>query len=100
METTVSLDYRRKGFVVYQPVVKPISMTFQRYLRSDCETLEKLCRTVEMILSGVEAILWEELIRLKIATKARNLIYTSHGIQSLTLIDDYLLWFLSDFSNL
>ena len=69
----MSLDYRRKGFVVYQPVVKPISMTFQRYLRSDCETLTNLCRTLEMILSGAETISWEELIGLKIATKARSL---------------------------
>ena len=29
----VSLDYRRKGFVVYRPATKNISMTFQRYLR-------------------------------------------------------------------
>lgn len=29
----VSLDYRRKGFVVYRPATKDISMTFERYLR-------------------------------------------------------------------
>ncbi len=29
----VSLDYQRKGFVVYRPATKNISMTFQKYLK-------------------------------------------------------------------
>lgn len=39
----VSLDYRRKGFVVYRPATKNISMTFQRYLRFYVRHTISLC---------------------------------------------------------
>lgn len=53
----VSLDYRRKGFVIYRPATKNISMTFQIYLKYYvCGIVSRICYSTYSIRISSERI--------------------------------------------